>query len=306
MGNEARAMVLASFVADSLALGAHWIYDTARIREQWGRVDALMKPAPDSFHPSKEAGEFTHYGDQAFVLLESLAARGTFLADDFSMRWKALFQDYHGYYDKATKATLKSFASGTGPAEAGSSSSDLAGASRVAPLVYCFQDDLDALLEAAKAQTMMTHNHPLVIDAGLFFSNVSWMVLRGEDPVSAMEEVSRNRFAHTPIAKWVSDGIQSQDADSIDTISGFGQSCHVDDAFPGVVHLVSKYKTNLEEALVQSVMAGGDSAARGMVVGMVLGARLGGKSIPSRWLSRLKKQQEILQLLDRITRDRSE
>ncbi|RLB33782.1 MAG: ADP-ribosylglycohydrolase family protein, partial [Deltaproteobacteria bacterium] len=34
-----RAMVLASFVADSLALGAHWIYDTALIEKQFGRVD---------------------------------------------------------------------------------------------------------------------------------------------------------------------------------------------------------------------------------------------------------------------------
>lgn len=305
MKNKAKAMVLASFVADSLALGAHWIYDTAIIRERWGRVDTLLKPLPDSFHPTKDAGEFTHYGDQAFVLLESVAALGTFRADDFSERWKALFQDYRGYYDKASKGTLENLSSGASPEKAGSSSSELAGASRVAPLVYCFQDDLDALLEAARAQTMMTHNHPLVIDAGLFFSTVSWMVLRGEDPVSAMQEVSRDRFARTPIANWVSDGIQSQEADSIETISGFGQSCHIDNAFPGVVHLISKYKTDLEEALVQSVMAGGDSAARGMAAGMVLGAHLGHEGIPSRWLSGLKKRQEVLQLLDRITRERS-
>lgn len=305
MENKATAMVLASFAGDSLALGAHWIYDTGRIREQWGRVDRLLKPLPDSYHPSKGAGEFTHYGDQALVLLESIADLGTFRLTDFSMRWKALFQDYSGYYDKATKATLKNFSDGMGPEEAGSSSSDLAGASRVAPLVYLFQDDLDALLEASRAQTMMTHHHPMVIDGSLFFSAVAWMVLRGESPRLAMEEVSRNRFAGTPIAKWVNDGIQSREADSITAVHGFGQSCHIDDAFPGVVHLISKYEANLEEALVQSVMAGGDSAARAMVVGMVLGAHLGEKDIPSRWLSGLKKRQKILQLLDRIPHGRS-
>jgi len=45
-----RAMVLASFVADSLALGAHWIYDTALIEKQFGRVDNLMKPRSQSYH----------------------------------------------------------------------------------------------------------------------------------------------------------------------------------------------------------------------------------------------------------------
>ncbi len=36
MISKARAMVLASFAADSLALGAHWIYDTGRSRTASG------------------------------------------------------------------------------------------------------------------------------------------------------------------------------------------------------------------------------------------------------------------------------
>ena len=71
MKKKADAMVLASFAADALALGAHWIYDTAVIDTELGRVDRLRKPAPDSFHDPKEAGEFTHYGDQTLVLLSS-------------------------------------------------------------------------------------------------------------------------------------------------------------------------------------------------------------------------------------------
>ena len=70
--------------------------------------------------------------------------------------------------------------------------------------------------------------------------------------------------------------------------------------FPGVVHLIVKYENNLEEALIQSVMAGGDSAARGMLVGMVLGAHLGPESIPRKWLSKLVRRKEIDTLLDQI------
>ena len=305
MENAAKAMVLATFVADSLALGAHWIYDTTLLQKEFGRVDALLAPRPDSYHPSKKKGEFTHYGDQAFVLLESVASRGSFRLGDFSTRWKALFQDYQGYYDQATKATLKNLSSGMGPEDAGSPSGDLAGASRVASLVFCYQEDLDALIEAARAQTMMTHNHPQVVDAGVFFTAVAWLVLRGEDPVSAMEKVVEKRFAQSPIAQWFRDGIRSRDTHSVAAIARFGQSCHIDDSLPGVVHLIAKYQTNLEEALVQSVMVGGDSAARGMVVGMILGAHLGYESIPTGWVSGLEKEKEILQLLDRITQSRS-
>ena len=300
MKENGKTMVLTSFVADSLALGVHWIYDTARIEKEFGRVDGLLKPAADSYHATKERGEFTHYGDQTLVLLESLAAKRGFDLDDFAAQWRRLFEDYDGYYDQATKATLENFSQGKRPADAGSPSNDLSGASRVAPLVFCYKDDLDTLVKAARDQTRMTHNNPTVIDGAEFFARVSCSVLRGTPPISAMEEVSSERFDKTSIWHWVRDGIESQDVESVSAIAGFGQSCHVDDAFAGAVHLIAKYENNLEEALVQGVMAGGDSAARGMVVGMVLGARLGEQGLPGRWVSGLRRRREILDLLDKL------
>jgi ADP-ribosylglycohydrolase len=300
MKENGKTMVLASFVGDSLALGVHWIYDTARIEKEFGRVDSFLKPASDSYHPTKGRGELTHYGDQSFVLLESLAAKGGFDLDDFATRWRKLFQDYDGYYDQATKATLQNFSADKMPVEAGSPSKDLSGASRVAPLVFCYQDDLDSLVEAARDQTRMTHNNPDVIDGAEFFARVSWLVLCGTPPISAMEKVSSERFDKSFIGHWVKDGIESKAEDSVSTIARFGQSCHVEDAFAGVVHLIAKYENDLEEALVQAVMAGGDSAGRGMVVGMVLGAHLGEEALPGQWVSDLQRRGEILDFLDKL------
>ena len=73
MNDKAQAMVLASLAADSLALGAHWIYDTDTLAREIGRVDRLLAPPQGSYHPTKNRGEFTHYGDQTLLLLESLA-----------------------------------------------------------------------------------------------------------------------------------------------------------------------------------------------------------------------------------------
>jgi ADP-ribosylglycohydrolase len=47
-------------------------------------------------------------------------------------------------------------------------------------------------------------------------------------------------------------------------------------------------------------MAGGDSAGRGLVAGMILGAHLGLEAIPPRWLSELKAYDRIVELMDRI------
>ncbi len=67
MNDKAKAMVLASFAADALALGVHWIYNTNVIDKKWGRVEDYIKPQRPTFHPTKELGEFTHYGDQTLV-----------------------------------------------------------------------------------------------------------------------------------------------------------------------------------------------------------------------------------------------
>jgi len=301
MEDQRKTLVLASFVADSLALGAHWIYDTERIIKEFGRIHQFLNPLPDSYHPSKQRGEFTHYGDQAMVLLESIADRGVFDLEDFSTRWRALFSDYKGYLDQATKATLHNFSRGKNPRDAGSSSSDLAGASRISPLVCRYVRDLDALVRAAKDQTRMTHNHPMVLESAEFFARLCWRILQGESPVSAIMEVTAERFEGSPISEWVEKGLASQTEQSVDVIGRFGRSCHVDEAFPGVVHLIAKYETDLKEALIQSVMAGGDSAARGMVAGMVLGAYPGSKGLPMEWVSGLKRGEELSILIEKIS-----
>ena len=42
MKDNPKAMVLASFAADALSLGVHWIYNTNVIDKKWGRVDKYI------------------------------------------------------------------------------------------------------------------------------------------------------------------------------------------------------------------------------------------------------------------------
>jgi ADP-ribosylglycohydrolase len=260
----------------------------------------LLKPARDSYHPTKHKGGFTHYGDQAFLLLQSVSERKGFDLNDFSRRWRDFFSDYGGYVDQASRMTLSGYASGKGPKDAGSPSDDLAGASRAAPLVYCYANDCTAAVDASRAQTKMTHNNPVTIDSAEFFIRVAWHVLNGSLPSAAMREIAEKTPGNSPIPGWVRAGMESKGQDSVSVISQFGQSCHTREAFPGVVHLIAKYEEDLKEALIQAVMAGGDSAARGMLVGMVLGAHLGHDNIPKYWLFQLEKREEISALLDKM------
>ena len=293
MTDNLTSMVLASFAADSLALGAHWIYDTADIDSRIGRVDRLLKPPANTFHPTKDKGEFTHYGDQTLVLLESIAEFNGFQLESFATHWQAFFKGYDGYLDHATKETLEGFGSGKTPEKSGSTSTDLGGAARIAPLVYRYSDDLDGLVDSAAAQTAMTHNHPQVIRSADFLARVTWQALHGKTPTAAIEAVAEEGFKRGDFGAFVSRGLESGTRETRGAILEFGQHCGTPAALPAVIHLLVRYENDLQTALIENVMAGGDSAARGMVVGMILGAFQGPAAIPESWLSELKHLSAI-------------
>ena len=302
MNNNAKAMVLASFAADALALGVHWIYNTNVIDKKWGRVENYIKPERPTYHPTKDLGELTHYGDQTLLLLKSIAGSSGFDLDHFADLWQNFFKSYKGYFDGATKAALENFASGKGPADAGSDSDDLAGASRIAPLAFFYRNDLNKLTTAARAQTALTHNNPHVIESAEFFGRVVWQVLHGKTPIAGVKQVLGEGFERDPYVKWVTDGLNSVESDTRQAMLDLGQMCEIEAAFPCVVHLIAKYEDNLAEGLIENAMAGGDSAARGLIVGMILGAHRGIDAIPQKWLSELKSYQEIVDLMDQIDR----
>ena len=300
MSDNAKAMVLASFAADALSLGVHWIYNTRVIDKKWGRVEDYIKPARPTFHPTKDFGEFTHYGDQTLVLLKSVAESSGFDKINFAEKWQLFFKTYDGYFDGATKTTMENIKAGKKPTEAGSDSDDFAGAARIAPLAYCYRNDLAKLVDSVRAQTLVTHNNQEVIDSAEFFGEVTFKVLNGEKPSTAIQQTLGERFNREPYLKWVEDGIKSVAKDTRQAMLDLGQMCEIPAAFPCVIHLISKYEDNLREGLIENTMAGGDSAARGLTVGMVLGAHLGIEAIPPKWLSDLKAYQEIVDLMNQI------
>ncbi len=170
----------------------------------------------------------------------------------------------------------------------------------MAPLAYAYRNDGDKLINTVRIQTAMTHNHILVTDSAAFFAGVVLRILQGESPVAAIQATTATQFNREPFQTWVKNGIESRAADTVSAVKGFGQMCDVNAAFPGVIHLVARYENNLQDALIENVMAGGDSAARGMIAGMLLGAFLGYAAIPGSWLTQLSAREKIISLLAEI------
>ncbi|HKJ85049.1 MAG TPA: ADP-ribosylglycohydrolase family protein [Spirochaetia bacterium] len=297
MRERAEAMVLASFAADSHALGAHWIYDIEEIASRYGRVERLLPPPPDSFHAGRSKGSFTHYGDQALLLLRHLASHKTFDRDAFSDEWLAFMQSYGGYRDHATAETIANLTSDRPSDEAGSRSTDLSAAGRIAPLVYLYRDEREELVRLAHLHTQITHNSAPVAGSAIFLAHVLWNILNGNTPGSAIASVL-NASTQPEVAALVQAGLDSVKQDTHEAALSFGQNCSVASALPLSIHLIAKYEGSLKDALVENVAVGGDSAARGMVVGMVLGAFHGHDAIPDEWIEEMVAYKEISTLLE--------
>jgi len=294
-----KGMVWGAFVADALALGAHWVYNTRVIDKKFGRVERYLDPLT-SYHAGKKKGDFTHYGDQLLLLLESVATSSGFDQVTFANAWQSFFKDYQGYRDKASKTTLENMLAGNSLLESGSSSDDLAGAARISPIVYAHAQDLDTAIQAVRSQTALTHNHPSVLESAEFFTRLAFKVLEGKRPSEAIPELLEKRFQDTEIAEAGFQGLASREMDTRAAIAEFGQTCSVEAAFPGTVHVMVKFENNFKDAMVENVMAGGDSAARGILAGMIIGAHLGLAAVPEDWLATLNAGPKIDRLLSKL------
>lgn len=281
---ERKGLIYGSLAADALSLGCHWVYDTEKIARERGVPSDLADPLARNFHPARGKGDWTHYGDQTFWLLESLVQSEGFNEAAFRQLWQKRMKTYDGYRDKASLTTLK-----TGEA---SSSDDLGGAARIAPLAYLLHDQAGKLSAAAAAQTAITHNHPFVRDTARFFSALLFenSGRMEQDLRRALEAEEWESPAFPPAA---AAGIASADQETTQAIREFGPMCSAERALPGTIHLLVRYPDDLRAALMANTAAGGDSAARGLLAGMVLGRRLGYEAVPRRWRDGLNKKEEL-------------
>jgi ADP-ribosylglycohydrolase len=300
MKDTVRNAVMASFIADAISLGVHWVYSVAKIREKYGRLDKMVPPELVPYHRGKSAGEFTHYGDQMMVLLESVAGRKRFDPEDFSRQWQDLFSSYNGYVDQATKATLDNLSSGSPPEKAGSGSSDLAGASRTPVVFAAGSMDEQQLVAWARQQATMTHNSDDVINTSEWIARTALRLFEGQSASKAMLD-SLNTMSKgsglSGLHRAVDAGLESRNMDTGKAIESFGQMCALPAALPCAVHLVAKYENDFKEAMVENIMAGGDSSARGVLAGFLIAAHQGVGCVPQEWCNGMAAYERISTLI---------
>ncbi len=275
---KVKELILTSLVADAYSLGAHWVYDEKQLKENNLNWNELNNPL-SVWHKEKVAGEFTHYGDQTYWLYEFLQNKETFDDKEYLKFWEEKIKSYNGYIDGATRETLENIKNGVNPS--GSNSSDLSIVGRIAPLLLVSKSKKE-FLENVEKFVKLTHNSEKSVSATIFFAKVLLECLDGKDVISAIEHIKQE--SNTTIQAFVQRGLDSNTADTFETIREFGPACDVAEGFSGIIHLLSKY-TNLKDMLMCNARAGGDSSARGMIAAVIFMANQPSSQIPQNWLA---------------------
>lgn len=287
--NRLEGMLIGSFLGDTLALGAHWIYDQSKIRSSFGEISGPVSPLPDGYHPGKKLGDFTHYGDQSLFLFDFLSQCQSFDEVVFGDAFEEFMSTYMGYKDHATKETLKHLSALK--VYKGSSSDELGGAARMASVLYLFNEDPQTAVQIAIAQCQATHTHPLLLEVTGYLANVVLDLISGSAPLLALENhlgTCSNELKELYHSGKVLRNIQPEEA-----AIKLGQSCSVKHAFPLVIYFLHQNPLDFKKILCKNVMAGGDCAARGMVLGMILGAYGGQSQLPKSWCESMNAYDRI-------------
>lgn len=295
-------LLYGSLVADSLALGAHWIYDQEKMKRDFGRVTELLDPRSDSYHKTKAASQQTHYGDQELTLLKSIQTHGRFDVEAYSNDWRAMWIGYSDYFDHATKETLENLKAGKPGNLAGSESEELGGAARIAPLLAAMANDpVEDAIAAARAQTALTHGSKIAGDAAEFLTRIVFALLDGAELEAAINQAGAAEYAELNFREMQLRVEATKGLEIGAAAMELGLACPAPQALPTLLMLLEHCGDNFENAVIENVMAGGDNAARALAVGMILGAKFGKDGIPDRWLQGLEAAPRVEKFLSTLS-----
>ena len=314
---KSRGALYGLCIGDALAMPVHWYYNRQALHQDYGRVTDYLTPRnphPDSilwrsnyktpnskgeilhdqapywgqkgihYHQFLKAGENTLNVKICRLLIESINQTGTYDTDDFLKSYIA-FMTTPGnhrdtYIEECHRNFFANYARGLPTHRCGVAEKHIGGLVGIVPILVFYFNRPHKARGAALAHLALTHPGFQMETAGLLFIDILLKVLNGIPLKGAIvEEIEKqqNPLVGHPFIKWLDD--------PDDWVVGprFSTACYVEDSIPAVVYLALKYHDDPQNALIVNTNLGGDNAARGAVLGALLGAADGIERFPRRW-----------------------
>ena len=195
------------------------------------------------------------------------------------------------------------------------------GVMRVAPIGLYFDgknrsiSDIDMIGAETAA---LTHGHSLGYIPAAALVHIIHLLVHGNvhgnevtllDAVKDMIKNIKHQFSNDKYLQYFLQLVDkavlfsAKDIDDLDAIRELGEGWVAEETISIAIYCSLKYSDNFDKALIASVNHSGDSDSTGAVTGNILGAYLGLKGIPQKYLDKLELKEVILEIADDLYND---
>ena len=255
------------------------------------------------YHQGMQAGDNTLNLRCVRVLIRSLNAAGRYDPAAFLHDYIAFMTapDSHNdtYAESYHRDFFANYARGLPPERCagaeGHDTASIGGLVSLPPVIFATvgKGDRAAVDTALLTQLRLTHRSSKLERYALAFGQLLVGLL--QDPVPRLAPLAcataeRLGFPAGTVIERIQHNLQS-DLDVIGRL--LSPACYIDQSLPAVLYLAARYADDFEAALIANTHVGGDNCHRGAVLGAILGAALGFRAIPERWIRGLQARAEL-------------
>lgn len=306
MNKKIRGSLLGLFIGDALAMPVHWYYDTRALRRDYGYITSFQKPKNphpnsilwrSSYKPLNEKGEILHeqaryWGKREVHYHQFLEAgentlnlklcqlawelcREGYSKDEYLRRYVNYMLDPQShkdtYLEECHRGFFTNYARGKKLEKCAVEEKHIGGLAHLFP-VYLSTGDTETALDHMSC----THAGQKMRETGKSVLEVLELCLQGGNLEAALrQKLGKRRTSWLSLPDEQVLGVRLSTA------------CYVDDSWPAVLYLMTKYLDQPRKALEQNTNLGGDNCYRGAVLGGLLGAYHGESAWPPDWLEGL-------------------
>ncbi len=300
------AAILGALIADSAALGLHWLYDSARIA-QIEKIKGLFFLQPDAndyantkgyfAHEHKTVGDSSGYGELCLLMLRHLAQQGQFSRVAYQTEYRDYFGPggaYIGYVDSPTRQTLQTLLPlkpEEFPENSGADDDQFAALAALPAVVAVHTGSQEALKVKIEQIVRLTNHNDTAVAAAQYAGCVLLEVLHGQSIAQAL--LAALPHAGEKLKPLVEEALQVRALDSATTAKRFGIACHVLEGMPIIAH-IAQHAPDYRTAIAENIRIGGDSCGRAIMLGAITAAHTAQQSgqhssIPLEWIARYRK-----------------
>jgi poly(ADP-ribose) glycohydrolase ARH3 len=178
-------------------------------------------------------------------------------------------------------------------------------AMRVAPIGLFFYQDLTKVKEVAEASSKITHTHPLGIEGAVLQASAVALTVQTEsgdfstvDFLKKLTELTEGEVYKQKLGRL--EELLNKKASPSEVVQGLGNGIEAFNSVPTAIYSFLAFPGSFRDAVLWAVGLGGDADTIGAMTGAIAGALHGANAIPSDWLEKLEKKQELEELANEL------